>query len=255
VCEPCKLHGLPWPVRAASYSRNRSCAGGDHATRAPRQRRRCWCVGFRRRGWWMGLSCWQRPCAPCSALAVASARRREADDLERLAASTVQASTVQARAARDHHTIPSLVHGPQVVAVLMNWRLGQTYGRDHTPPVSRPHSRPHVAVQPLCCTLRPLVAIPRPRLSREGMNNQQQAVARFEQICDNCQVPTTLVEDHAAGDLVCSVRGLITTIARIRVGCARDGLNTRRAVRRNAGWCSRHAPWMRARSGGPSATT
>lgn len=39
------------------------------------------------------------------------------------------------------------------------------------------------------------------------MNNQQQAVARFEQICDNCQVPTQLVEDHAAGDLVCSVRG------------------------------------------------
>mmetsp|Transcript_45021 Transcript_45021/g.86054 ORF Transcript_45021/g.86054 Transcript_45021/m.86054 type:complete len:334 (-) Transcript_45021:175-1176(-) len=41
------------------------------------------------------------------------------------------------------------------------------------------------------------------------MNNNAQTMSRFQQICQNCQVPTSLVEDHAAGDLICSECGLV----------------------------------------------
>mmetsp|Transcript_19032 Transcript_19032/g.31980 ORF Transcript_19032/g.31980 Transcript_19032/m.31980 type:complete len:340 (+) Transcript_19032:188-1207(+) len=41
------------------------------------------------------------------------------------------------------------------------------------------------------------------------MNNNNQLSTRFTQLCDNCQIPTTLVEDHAAGDLICQECGLV----------------------------------------------
>jgi hypothetical protein len=33
-------------------------------------------------------------------------------------------------------------------------------------------------------------------------------VRAVKQLCSNCRVPTELVEDHAAGDLICKVRAL-----------------------------------------------
>jgi len=41
------------------------------------------------------------------------------------------------------------------------------------------------------------------------MDSQKQLAHRFTQMCENCQIPTTLVEDHSAGDLICTNCGLV----------------------------------------------
>lgn len=51
----------------------------------------------------------------------------------------------------------------------------------------------------------PITTVYRVKYNYPNMNNNAQTMSRFQQICQNCQVPTSLVEDHAAGDLICSV--------------------------------------------------
>ena len=42
-----------------------------------------------------------------------------------------------------------------------------------------------------------------------GPSPAQQEVKKFSQICSQCKVQTTLVEDHAQGDLICTECGLV----------------------------------------------
>ena len=35
---------------------------------------------------------------------------------------------------------------------------------------------------------------------------RDQIAFRFSQVCQNCKVPTQLLDDHAQGDLICTVR-------------------------------------------------
>jgi hypothetical protein len=41
----------------------------------------------------------------------------------------------------------------------------------------------------------------------------------LQQICRNCGVPTELVEDHAAGDLICKARSLASAACTLYCFC------------------------------------